>query len=149
MCAVIVCRHRERMRPKRIGVAPERRLMISASAEGNDDHGGCKRADLFSKTPARGQFRNQPHDGNGDTDERQISVAIGMSLPPHLHNSYCRDQYADKPKPASEQKWESFSVDDRDRRQRDQERSRTGDGQERRKFFGCGKRTARSTGQIN
>jgi hypothetical protein len=32
-------------------------------------------------------------------------------------------------------KWESFSVDDRDRRQRDQERSRTGDGQEREEFL--------------
>src|SRR5882672_3219261 len=109
--------------------------MISASAERDDDDGGYKRADLFSKTPAHRQFGNQPHYGDGDTDERQIGIAIGMSLPAHLHNSNYRDQHANKPKPAREQKWESFSVDDRDRRQRDQERSRTGDDQERKEFF--------------
>src|SRR5207253_11399061 len=47
MCAVIVCRYLERMRPKRIGVTPERRWMISASAERDDDNGGCQRADSF------------------------------------------------------------------------------------------------------
>src|SRR5437660_6087172 len=31
MCAVIVCRHRECVRPKRISVAPESGLMISTS----------------------------------------------------------------------------------------------------------------------
>jgi hypothetical protein len=43
MRAIIVCRHRERVRPQGIGVAPERCLMISASAERNDDDGGYKR----------------------------------------------------------------------------------------------------------
>src|SRR6267143_860336 len=107
--------------------------MISASAERNDDNGGSKHTDLFLKTPACRQFGNQPHYGDGDTDERQISVAIGMSLPANLHHSNYRDQHANKPKPASEEKRESFSVDDRDRRQRDQERSRTGDDRERKK----------------
>ena len=32
VCAVIICRYRERMRPKRIGVAPKSGLMIRASA---------------------------------------------------------------------------------------------------------------------
>src|SRR5438445_273783 len=98
--------------------------MISARAERNDDDGGYKRADLFSKTPAHRQFGNQPHYGDHDTDERQISVTIGMSLPSNLYDSNYRHQHANKPKPAREQKWESSSVDDRNRRQRDQERGR-------------------------
>ena len=109
--------------------------MISASAERNDDDGGYKRADLFSKTLAHRQFGNQPRYGDRDTDERQISVTIGMSLPSNLYDSNYRHQHANKPKPAREQKWESSSVDDRDRRQRDQERSRTGDDHEGEEFF--------------
>ena len=59
--------------------------MIRASAERDDDNGGCKHTDLFSKTPALRQFGNEPHDGDGDAAERQISIAIGMSLPAPLH----------------------------------------------------------------
>ena len=58
-----------------------------------------------------------------------------MSLPAHLHDADYRDQHANKPKPASEQKRELFSVNNRDRRQRGQERSTTSDGQERKEFF--------------
>src|SRR5438128_97151 len=47
MCAVITCRHRECVRPKRISVAPESGLMISTSTERDDDNGGCKRTALF------------------------------------------------------------------------------------------------------
>ena len=108
VCAVIIRRYRKRMRPKRIGVAPKSGLMIRASTERDDDNGGCKHTDLFSKTPALRQFGNEPHDGDGDADERQISITIGMSLPAHLHNSNYRDQHANKPKPAGEQKRESF-----------------------------------------
>ena len=91
MRAIVVCRDRECMRPQGVGVAPEQRLMISANAERDDDNGGCKRADLFLKTPVRGQFGNQPDDRYGDADERQIGIAIGMSVPAHLHDSHYRD----------------------------------------------------------
>src|SRR5207302_5921674 len=123
------------VRPERIGVAPERRLMIGASAERNDDNGGCKRTDLFLKTPARGQFGDQPYKGDDDADERQIGVAIGMSLPAHLHDPNYWDQHANKPKPAREKKRESFSENDHNCRQSNQERSTTGYHSEREEGF--------------
>src|SRR4029077_10006677 len=107
------------MRPERIGIAPERRLMIGANAERNDDNGGCKRTDLFLKTPARGQFSDQPYKSDGDADERQIGVAIGMTLPPRLHDPNYRDQHTNKPEPAREQKRKSFPENNHNRRQSD------------------------------
>ena len=89
--------------PQGLAVAPKGRLPPRASHQGRQRQRGSHSARPGTAGPVSNQAFCRPRQGNYQADLRQVRVAVGVRLQPHLDHPDHGQQHAHVPEPAHQQ----------------------------------------------
>src|SRR6266853_4212388 len=126
MSDVILSSHGQCMSPKPFAIVPIPSLTRCPQRERAYYDGGRCAKNWTRVTPRSGKIDNPPCRCDVEPDLRQISVAIGMRLTSHLHQSDYRQKHDQVPTPPNDEIRISFSQREDSECNRDQQCRRTG-----------------------